>query len=116
MPCGKLSWLCHLAASTSQLLLISFLQSPPKQLGHVSGLRLPSRPVCVRFRGGAGTQKPPCTVELRGLFYLWGSQELPAEAVSGPDHGASRAGLGWVGSDQDRHCGSTVEARRRDWP
>lgn len=64
-PCGKLSLApATFQLFTSQLLLISFLQSPPKQWSHVSASQLPRHSrvcvfVCVCL-GGGGMRKPAC--------------------------------------------------------
>lgn len=58
----------HLPVPTSQLVLISLLQSPPKPFSHVSALQLPRALGCVRA-GGRGTQGH---MKLQGLFCFCG--------------------------------------------
>lgn len=74
----------HLPVPTSQLVLISLLQSPPKPFSHVSALQLPRALGCVRA-GGSGNTGPHGAA---GTFLL---PRPIAESSSGLVSGRGRA-------------------------
>lgn len=97
----------HLPVPTSQLVLISFLQSPPKPFSHVSALQLPRALGCVR--AGVGEQR--ATWSCRAFLLL--GPTAKGRSGLGSGRGGGRSWKEGSGTGQMRQS-PTMEVQR-DW-